>query len=135
MTIFLQLKQYYEKSYHGFNFIIGQTFEPFKICVLVVSDEGRFLWNFVWKVCCFSWDWIEIIQNILNKTNISYPLIRKCTCAYQQVRNVIFSGNFAYVLNEWSHFNFIIHVMINGLAFGDNCGLEHLHQPKLLWEK
>ena len=36
------------------------------------------------------------------KTNISYPLIRVCTCAYQGVRKVSFSENLAYVLNEWS---------------------------------
>ena len=29
------------------------------------------------------------------------PLIRTRTCAYQGVRNVNFSENFAYVLNEW----------------------------------
>ena len=34
------------------------------------------------------------------KTNISYPLMRTRTCVYQGVRNVSFSENFAYVLNE-----------------------------------
>ena len=38
-------------------------------------------------------------QNFL-KTNVSYPLIHTRTCAYQGVRNVSFSENFAYVLNE-----------------------------------
>ena len=36
------------------------------------------------------------------KLNISYPLIPARTCAYQGVRNVSFSGNFANILNEWS---------------------------------
>ena len=36
----------------------------------------------------------------LKKTNISNPLIRKRTCAYQGVRNVSFSEIFAFVLNE-----------------------------------
>ena len=36
------------------------------------------------------------------KTNISHPLIRTRTCAYQGERNVSFSENFAYVLNESS---------------------------------
>ena len=36
------------------------------------------------------------------KTNISYPLICTCTCAYQGVKNNSFSENFAYVLNESS---------------------------------
>ena len=30
------------------------------------------------------------------------PLMRTGVCAYQGVRNVSFSGNFAYVLHEWS---------------------------------
>ena len=32
------------------------------------------------------------------KTNISYPLIRTCTC--QEVRNISFLENFANALNE-----------------------------------
>ena len=41
---------------------------------------------------------------IFRKTNTSYPLIRArtCMCTYQGVRNVSFSENFSYVLNEWS---------------------------------
>ena len=38
---------------------------------------------------------------MFRKTNISNPLIRTRTCAYQGVRNVSFSENFAYVLNAW----------------------------------
>ena len=34
-------------------------------------------------------------------TNISNPLIRTRTCAYQGDKNVSFSENFAYVLNGW----------------------------------
>ena len=34
------------------------------------------------------------------KTNIFYPLISTRTCAYQEVRNISFSENFAYILNE-----------------------------------
>ena len=34
------------------------------------------------------------------KTNISYPLIRTRKCSYQGVRNVYFTKNIAYVLNE-----------------------------------
>ena len=36
------------------------------------------------------------------QTNISYPLIRTRTCAYQEERDVIISENFGYVLNGWS---------------------------------
>ena len=35
------------------------------------------------------------------KTNVSCPLINTSTYAYQGFRNVSFSENFAYVLNEW----------------------------------
>ena len=34
------------------------------------------------------------------KMNISYTLTRTHTCAYQGVRNVSYSENLAYVLNE-----------------------------------
>ena len=39
---------------------------------------------------------------IFRKTNISYPLIRTRTFAYQGVRNVTFWGTFAFVLNKRS---------------------------------
>ena len=42
------------------------------------------------------------LQKIFQKTNISYPLIRTRTCAYQGVRDVSFSENFANVINEGS---------------------------------
>ena len=41
------------------------------------------------------------VRKIFPKTNISNPLIRTRTCAYQKVRNVSFSENFTYVLNGW----------------------------------
>ena len=37
---------------------------------------------------------------IYQKTSISYPRIRTRMCAYQRVRNVSFSENFAYVPNR-----------------------------------
>ena len=43
------------------------------------------------------------MQNISKN---SYPLICTRTCAYQVVRNVSLSENFAYVLNEWSQSGF-----------------------------
>ena len=39
------------------------------------------------------------LQNF-RKTNISYPLISTCTCAYQWVRNVSFLENSANALNK-----------------------------------
>ena len=41
---------------------------------------------------------INYVRKIFRKTNISTPLICTRTCAYQGVRNVSFSENFAYVL-------------------------------------
>ena len=37
-------------------------------------------------------------RQIFRKTDISYPLIRARTCAYQEVRNVCFSENLAYLV-------------------------------------
>ena len=45
---------------------------------------------------------IKYVPKIFRKTNISNPLIRTRTCAYQRFRNVSFSENSVYVLNEWS---------------------------------
>ena len=42
---------------------------------------------------------IKYVRKIFGKTNISNPLIRTRTCAYQEVRNVSFSENFAFALN------------------------------------
>ena len=49
---------------------------------------------------------IKYVRKISRKTNISNPLIRTSTCAYQGVRNVSFSENFAYVLNGWLFMTF-----------------------------
>ena len=50
---------------------------------------------------------IEIVHLVcmqnFPEVNISYSLICTCTCEYQEVRNVSFSENFAFVLNEWPH--------------------------------
>ena len=43
---------------------------------------------------------IKYVRKIFRKTNMSNPLIRTRTCAYQGVRTVGFSENFAYVVNE-----------------------------------
>ena len=44
---------------------------------------------------------IKYVRKISRKTNISNPLIRTRKSAYQGVRNVSFSENFAYVLHGW----------------------------------
>ena len=50
---------------------------------------------------CIKGPSIKYVRKIFRKNNISNPLIRTRTCAYQWVRNVIFSENFAHVLNGW----------------------------------
>ena len=50
---------------------------------------------------CIKGPFIHYIRKIFRKTNISNPLIRTHTCAYQGVTNVSFSENFACVLNKW----------------------------------
>ena len=49
--------------------------------------------------------YIAIIRLVRTKltTDISYRLIRTCTCEYQEEGNVSFPENLAYVLNELSH--------------------------------
>ena len=44
-------------------------------------------------------DRVKYIRKIFRKTNISYPMVRKRMCVKQEVRNVSFSEDFAYVLN------------------------------------
>ena len=39
---------------------------------------------------------IQYVRKISRKTNVSYPLIQTCKCAYQGVRNVNFSETFTY---------------------------------------
>ena len=52
---------------------------------------------FPW-VSAAKWSFIKYVRKIFRKTNISKPLIRTNTFAYQGVRDVSFSENFAYVL-------------------------------------
>ena len=46
---------------------------------------------------------IYYLIKIFRITNISYPLIRTRTCAYQGVRYVSFSEKFVYLLNEFDN--------------------------------
>ena len=59
--------------------------------------------DFVINFTNFFWGNFDLVRTqIFRRTNISYPLMRTLTCAYQGVRNISFSKNFACVLNEWS---------------------------------
>ena len=51
---------------------------------------------------------IYCVRKIFRNTNISYPLIRTLSCAYQEVRNVSLSENFVSAINEWSLTNKIL---------------------------
>ena len=51
---------------------------------------------------------IKYVRKIFRKTDISNPLIRTRTCAYQGVKNVSFSEDFAYLLNGWPLANFLL---------------------------
>ena len=43
---------------------------------------------------------IQYVRKILQKGNVSYPMIRTRKCTYQAVKNVSFLENFANVLND-----------------------------------
>ena len=58
----------------------------------------------VWYICLVYYNMESFIQNI---TKLSEKSFTTSTCAYQGVRNVSFSENFAYVLNKWSLLRFI----------------------------
>ena len=84
------------------------------------SSHEQQVWFYFWLFLSFPVCWLLVKSSVnksahpirdhsfstyakfSEKTNVSYPLIRTRTCAYQGVRNVSFSENFAYVLNEWS---------------------------------
>ena len=61
--------------------------------------QATWLMNVIYAVTKVSS--IYYVRKIFRKTSISYTVIRTRTCAYQEVRNVSFSENFAYVLKGW----------------------------------
>ena len=69
--------------------VTSLTLVFWKVLVITALSFGTFKWC-IWKIF-----W---------KTNISYHLIRTRAYVHQVVRNVSFSGNFAYLLNAWSIF-------------------------------
>ena len=70
-----------------------------------IPNESEFQGNGMKKLIdkirdhSFSHSFIHLCS-IFQKANICYPLTRTRMCAYQGVRNVSFSENFAHVLNE-----------------------------------
>ena len=52
---------------------------------------------------------IKYVRKIFRKTNIFNPLIRTRTRAYQRVKIVSFSDNFAHVINGWPLTEFLFH--------------------------
>ena len=70
------------------------------------KDKSSMYWWAVYPL--FLWIMYLVRTQNFPKTNISDPLIHTRMCAYQGVRNVSFSENFAYVLNEWPLMDYII---------------------------
>ena len=52
------------------------------------------------------------VNPLFRKTNISYPMIRARTCAYQRVRNVRFSENLACFFSWNTHFEICPFILI-----------------------
>ena len=59
--------------------------------MIFMSLTGKFIYE----------PFIKYVRKIFRKTNISNPLIRTRTWAYQGARNVSISENFVYVLHGW----------------------------------
>ena len=80
----------------------------FKSVVLLFTIDSE-LWHLISKV-----SFIQYVRRIFRKTNISYPLIRRRTCAYQGVRNVCFFGKFGVLcFLETTVLRFALLLMIN----------------------
>ena len=58
-------------------------------------------------------------SQIFRKTNISYPLIRTRTCAYQGLRNVRFSENLACFVFLKTHFEIRPFTLLTMLCYSD----------------
>ena len=91
----------FQTNNHKANF---KTF-PDKIWTYVYrlkQPERKLIWCPIYKalVNIHMGSSIKCVFKIFQKTNISNPLIRTSTFAYEGVRNVSFSENLAYVLND-----------------------------------
>ena len=45
--------------------------------------------------------YVCLLHTIFRKTNVSYLLMHKSTCVYQELRNVTFPESFVHVLNGY----------------------------------
>ena len=82
-----------------------EDINDFKTCCNYLLEKEIFCLIFV---CFCTFGMIHLVPSRNFLTNISYPLVHTRTCAYKELRNVSFSENFAYVLNE-SFLSKIIH--------------------------
>ena len=74
------------------SFVIAQASVTIR---LACSKAFNIFFQFFWcKDLTIS---LSTYAKLFKKTNISYPLIHLCTCAYQGLRNVSSSKNFAYM--------------------------------------
>ena len=95
-------------SYSGLHFLtFGLNTERYSVSLRIQSKYGKMqtrintntdTFHAVLQYICKSF--IQYAHKSVQKSNISYTLIRTRTCTYQGVRNVSISENFANVLNE-----------------------------------
>ena len=96
------------------------------------SKVFEMILNLFWAKILVMWHGIIHLVCTQNfpKTNVFYPLMREQRRGYQWIRNICFSENFVYALNEWSPLIFSKtfsnnHVFRLKLAF-KLCLLRHL---------
>ena len=83
---------------------LAETLKQSKLLVKYFARSNR-LRQPIWfyskrKTKSTQGSFIQELRKIFRKTNISYPLIRTLTCAYQRTRNISFPEHFAQVLNQ-----------------------------------
>ena len=90
----------------GIMFVLLMQWKPLTITIVVNALNIFFTYQTVWNSQVH--DILVLVSKFLHgrkmfrKSNISYALIRTHMCASQGLRNVSFSENIAYALNEWS---------------------------------
>ena len=89
--------------WEGFKYIsVDVSFSAVKICSKIFQRFLLRATTYLWASATLTkGSSIKYVRRIFQKTNISNPLIGTRTCAYQGIRNVSFSENFAHVLNGW----------------------------------
>ena len=79
-----------------FSGFICSAVKYFSLCFFKVSLFTNFN-NFTEVSIFLRFKGSSYVHNIFSKNSICYPLVHRCTCADQGVRDVSFSENFAHV--------------------------------------